>query len=453
MIEKSSFNKKYSIEFLFLSHKLKRCGAPKFISMAIFLLFVILSALTIWSVTTKVDELATAQGEVLPASKIHKVQHLEGGIIANVFVSDGDVVEKGAELFELMRDTPEADLKRLKKRENSLHIDIFRLKAQLDRKEIQKDDLYDVVMYKGITKSDVQERQIEHAYSLYKKQMQELGHNKDQLALRLEQEKLNLENINKQIFHLKKRQNVLEDQYNMYSELSKQKASSKINLLNTQDRLEEVTGNLLEVIRQETTVKTTILDLENQLKLAEFNQDSLYLEEINDLTSELLEVNEQIARAEDRVKRLVSVAPVKGIVKGLLLNPGNVIAPAEELFEIVPITDILIAEVRVSTEDIGHIKKGDPVKVKVSTYDFSTYGLIDGTVSFISASTFLDEKNQPYYLARVTLSKNYLGSNPNMNNIFPGMRVTADIKTKQRSVMAYLLKPINRTFTSAFSER
>ena len=129
------------------------------------------------------------------------------------------------------------------------------------------------------------------------------------------------------------------------------------------------------------------------------------------------------------------------------------VAAASELFQIVPIDERLLAEVKVSTTDVGHIKVGDSAQIKVGTYDFSTYGSIDGTLESISASTFLDPEKKPYYRCEITLATNYLGSDPTKNLIFPGMTVTADIKTSKKSLLQYMLKPINRTFGEAFKER
>jgi hypothetical protein len=102
---------------------------------------------------------------------------------------------------------------------------------------------------------------------------------------------------------------------------------------------------------------------------------------------------------------------------------------------------------------VGHVKVGDQVQVKVGTYDFASYGSIPGVLDSVSASTFLDAERKPYYRGLVTLSKNYLGNDPTRNLVSPGMTVSAEIKTGKKSLLTYLLKPINRTFTESFQER
>jgi HlyD family type I secretion membrane fusion protein len=121
--------------------------------------------------------------------------------------------------------------------------------------------------------------------------------------------------------------------------------------------------------------------------------------------------------------------------------------------EIVPTEGEIFAEVRISPNDIGHIKVGYPVIVKISSYDFTRYGSVDGTVKGLSATTFVDEKGQSFYRGVITMEKNYLGEQPGNNMILPGMIVNADIITGTKSLLEYFLKPIHRALNSAFTER
>jgi len=239
----------------------------------------------------------------------------------------------------------------------------------------------------------------------------------------------------------------------MYNSLAEQKAISKVDVLNVQERLQEVIGNLLNITKDRTAIESTILELENKLKTYEFDKGNEALKQLNDDTTQLLEVREQISRAQLAVDQLLVKAEAAGVVKGMTLHPGDVVTSGTVLFNIVPVSTSLVAEVKVSTDDIGHVSIGDPVQVKVSTYDFSTYGSIPGKLISISASTFLDPEKKPYYKCNIELSKNYLGDDPSINLIVPGMTVVAEIKTGRRTLLHYLLKPINRTFNEAFKER
>jgi HlyD family secretion protein/adhesin transport system membrane fusion protein len=132
---------------------------------------------------------------------------------------------------------------------------------------------------------------------------------------------------------------------------------------------------------------------------------------------------------------------------------GGVIESGKILAEIVPLEGNLIVETQIQPKDIGHIRTGLPVKIKVGSYDYSRYGAINGELIYISATTFVKDTGVRYYMGRVSLARNYVGSDPKKNLIVPGMTVQADIVTGSKSILAYLLKPIRNSVTTAFSER
>ncbi len=147
-------------------------------------------------------------------------------------------------------------------------------------------------------------------------------------------------------------------------------------------------------------------------------------------------------------------APVRGVVKQFkTATIGAVVAPGETLMEIVPMDDEMVVEGRILPRDIGHVKLGQEVSVKVSTYEYNRYGDLTGLVRKISASTFQDRDRGPYYKVIVVLQRNYLGDDPGQNLIFPGMVVQADIRTGAKTLLEYLLRPVYRSLNRAFSER
>lgn len=449
----SKINKQHSISHLLMSERLSESGSPKIIRASILSIGFVMLILVVWAQFTQIDEIATATGEIVPIDQILPVQHLDGGIVYKVYVKDGDAVKKGQPLFELNPEPNTSDLKRLQKRQNSLEISIYRLQSQLRGKAVSYDDIMNVITYKNITEPALAKLEIENAKMYQEQALQQEAYNRSQLATRLAQEKINLKNNSAQLVALEDRKKVIEDQLNMYKTLSDQKAVSKVDLLNVQERLQEIIGSLLSINKDRTAIESTVLDLENKLKTFEFDKDNASLKELNDDTSQLLEVREQIARAQVSVNQLLVKAESDGVVKGFALHPGDVVTSGTLLFNVVPLSEHLVAEVKVSTTDIGHVKVGDPAQVKVGTYDFSTYGALKGTLTTISASTFLDPDKKPYYKCDVSLPKNYLGDDPSKNQVFPGMTVVAEIKTGRRSLLHYMLKPINRTFSNAFKER
>ncbi|MBF0214090.1 MAG: HlyD family type I secretion periplasmic adaptor subunit, partial [Magnetococcales bacterium] len=176
--------------------------------------------------------------------------------------------------------------------------------------------------------------------------------------------------------------------------------------------------------------------------------------ELNTALAEQAQVDEQIARLENRVARLVITAPVRGVIQEMGTSTlKGVIPPGGLVAKIIPLGDTLDAEIRITTRDIGHVKVGQPVTIKVLTYDYARYGTIAGEMRSISPDAFMDDKQQPYFKGLVRLSAHHLGSRPGVNEILPGMTVQADIHTGSKTLMAYLLKPIYASINEAFRER
>jgi len=154
------------------------------------------------------------------------------------------------------------------------------------------------------------------------------------------------------------------------------------------------------------------------------------------------------------VVRLDVRAPVTGIVQGLTINTVNaVVKPGQPIMQIVPVDDELVAETRVSPKDIGYVSVGQNVDVKVDSFVATSFGGIEGRVLSLSPSTYLDERKQPYYLARIRLARAFVGDDPTRFNIIPGMTIQADIKTGSKTLLDYLIRPISRGFNRAFRER
>jgi HlyD family secretion protein/adhesin transport system membrane fusion protein len=178
------------------------------------------------------------------------------------------------------------------------------------------------------------------------------------------------------------------------------------------------------------------------------------MDDLSTVISELAQVQESIGRLEDRVKRLVLIAPVRGYVKGLIQHySGAVIQPGGPVCEIVPADEEMTVDAKLDTKDVGHLVAGQRVKIKVGTYDPARFGFAWGTLKQVSANSFLDEKNKPYFKGIVTMDHDYVGDVPGKYRISPGMTVTAEIITGDKSLLQYMLKPIFTQLHESFHER
>jgi HlyD family secretion protein/adhesin transport system membrane fusion protein len=200
--------------------------------------------------------------------------------------------------------------------------------------------------------------------------------------------------------------------------------------------------------------RNAIHEYEWRLQSIDSDSRDKALQQIETLEREQAETVELAKKLQKQVERLAIRSPVDGVVKGLEFHTiGGVIAPGHKLMEIVPAGKEIFAEVKISPNDIGHIKPGMPVIIKVTSYDSSRYGHIDGKVTSLSATTFTSEKGQSYYKGVITLAKNYVGNIPGQNHVLPGMIINGDIITGQKSLLDYLLKPVHKALNSSFGER
>jgi HlyD family secretion protein/adhesin transport system membrane fusion protein len=166
------------------------------------------------------------------------------------------------------------------------------------------------------------------------------------------------------------------------------------------------------------------------------------------------ELEDTIVSLKDRVNRLVVRSPVAGLVQEVPLQANSgVLPPGGIVAKIVPVEGGLLVESHIDTRDIGFLEAGQPVTVKVNAFDYSRYGVIDGRLNFISPSTFLDDNNSPYYLAKIELDKSHVGVDPAQNQILPGMTAQADITTGTKTIFQYILKPIYTVLNESFFER
>jgi HlyD family secretion protein/adhesin transport system membrane fusion protein len=246
----------------------------------------------------------------------------------------------------------------------------------------------------------------------------------------------------------------LREQATMREELAAKGLIARALFLDTKRELSRVQGDRDRILSQEVTAREALTESENRLIDIHSSLMRQTMDELGVTTNELAQVRESIGRLRDRVERLEIRSPVRGIVKGLQVkNQGAVIPPGGVVCDVVPVEKDLKVETKINTRDIGHLRVGQPVKVKVTTYDFARYGAVTGTLVRISASSFTDEKGIPFFKGLVALDHDYVGPTPNLYPISPGMTVSAEIVTGEKTLLQYILKPIFTQVQQSFHER
>lgn len=413
------------------------------INFAIMFSAALLVSLVIWAHITQIKEVATTQGEVIPADLVHNVQHLEGGIISELLVHNGDVVSKGQVLLRFSPPAAISDLEQMSVRYTSLLLQQERLQALIENREPYFGET-------GTNYPKIAEKQLTIYQAQLESQSQKgiLLDNQVGLKKREQRRALNQSAI------MKKEVALLKEQLDIRKNLSKSGVVARDELLETEIKLSE---NVREYQKFRDNYKVATATLSE----AKQKRTDTKLQFIKDLQlesgkaiNEIAEVKHSLVRLEDRADRLNVTAPVSGVVQALSISSVNAVAePGKVILRIVPMDDELIIESRILPDDIGHVHIGQSADVKVDSYDSSRFGSIEGTVKQISATTYLDEKNNPYYRSEISLKKSWVGNNPEHMKIIPGMTVQANIETGAKSILAYLLRPISRGFDNAFSER
>jgi len=431
-------------------------GYSKLMRRSTLIIAMIVALLIIWASLTQVDEVAVSFGEIQPAQEIQAIQHLQGGTVATIYVKNGQEVEEGEKLLKFDPEAVRSELQKSQSKELSLTLDSKRLQAFIHKTPPADIDWREAIVkspYNTVENQKNIENSIREENNLLIQQVRERQNQYAIYKEKISQKKSQLQQYDDSRVELEKGLILYQKEEGMYESLVKTGYVSKIDYITSQRKTIESAAQLKQIYAKIESSRSELHEAEEELRKLDTTFNKQALEELNAINSQLLEIHHTIQRLMDLNKNLVIKAPTRGIIKGLTVLPGSVIAPGSNIFDIVPTGGKMDVICKVSTRDIGHIKIGDPTQVKVMAYEFTRYGIVDGKVIEISASTFADQDKLPYYKTKVSLSKNYVGNNPKINQLKPGMTVQVDIITGKKSLISYILKPIARGFNAAFTER
>lgn len=406
-------------------------------------LFIMLAV--IWSYFAELDVVVKGQGKVIPVSQIQIVQNLEGGIVEEIFVHEGDIVKAGQILLRIDDTRFNSSLREDEIKRYSLQLKGMRLQAESSGAESFPEIPEE--LSKRVPKLAAQEKQLFD---------QRQAEQQSKLAIVVEQ----VNQKEHQINELKTKQSSLKGSIRLASRelsltrpLRKQGAVSEVEILQLERKVNDLKGEIdqlsLSIPRSESEKKEAERKLDEVRQ--KFQQEAQA--EFNKVSAELSTLQEASVALEDRVARTLVRAPLRGTVKSLLVNTvGGVVQPGMDLVEIVPMDEGLLVEARVLPKDIAFIRPGLDATVKLTAYDFGIYGGLKGKVKHISADSFVDEKENPYYLVRILTVENYLVRDGEELPIIPGMTTEVDILAGKRSVFDYILKPILKAKQNAMQE-
>jgi len=403
-----------------------------------------LAGFLLWAKLAVLDEVTRGFGKVIPSQRVQEIQNLEGGILSEIFVQEGQVVEKEALLCRLRNEQAASFLRDAQTKALEHRAAIARLTAVVeDHDPVFDDELKEKA-------PQLLQDQL-HIFQAQKNQLSiELGVLRDQYEQK-ESEVTEMEGRRRQ---LEKSLKVAQKQRDIAKPLVEKHIHSELDYLALEQKVLELKGDVdaltLGLPRTRRAAKEALGRIEQ--RKAESRSEAL--EEINERRRELLSINETLSAGGDRVTRTDVRSPVKGVVKHILINTlGGVVKPGESIMEVVPLDDSLLVEANIKPSDIAFLHPQQKAKVKITAYDFSIYGGLDGTVENISADTIQNEKGESFYLVKVRTKNNAILYRGERLPIMPGMTAQVDILTGKKSVLDYLLKPILKAKQNALRER
>ncbi len=399
--------------------------------------------LLIWAGFADVDQMVRGMGQVVPSQRVQRMQNLEGGIVQEILVREGQVVEKDMIILRIDNKTADSQYREALSRSLDLAANIARLEALIDGGQAAYPP--EVLEKKELVIS--QNELLQSARIRDESELQVLLLQSETRLREAEEQK-----------ELKKQTeasvNIAQKQRELALPALKSKAYSQAQFLDLEQKLQDLKTQMagyehsiprLEVAAQEATERYN-------LRKAELEHE--YYKELSEMRKQYTSIVELLSAGDDKVQRTEMRSPVRGVIKTILANTiGGVVAPGATVMEIVPLDDSLIIEAKFSPADIAFLRPGLRAKVRVTAYDFSVYGGMDATVENISADTIENQKGETFYNVKVRTDKSYLQHGEQDLPIMAGMVTEVDVLTGKQTILDYLLKPLLKTQQRAFREK
>ncbi|MDX1809734.1 MAG: HlyD family type I secretion periplasmic adaptor subunit [Sulfurospirillaceae bacterium] len=397
-----------------------------------------------WSYITYVDEIVRSIGKVIPSGENKVLQNLEGGIIEDILVKEGDRVKQGQILLKIKNVKSTVDLDEIKFRYNDLFAQSYRLIAQATMKSLKFDKAFAKKHPGLVTREE----------SLYNTNMNQLKAKIDVLQKQIKQKNDQLKEAVVKAKDLQRSYFLINEEINMTEPMVKEGIKSKVDFLKLQREANKIKTDINTINNSTPEIRSSIDEIRSKINETRLTFIAKSKQDLNDVLGKLDITENKIESYQDTVNRTYVRSPVEGIVKKMYVNTiGGVIRPGMDLIEVVPDNKNLIVEVKILPKDIAFIYYGQGALVKFTAYNYSIYGGLKGKVIGISPDTITDKDNKTYYIVRIKTDKDTLVYNGEKLKIIPGMTVNADIITGKRTIFDYIMKPILNSKDYIFTER
>jgi adhesin transport system membrane fusion protein len=402
---------------------------------------IVLALLVAWAGYTKIDEITRGEGRVIPSQQVQVVQSYDGGIVSELLVKEGEAVTKGQSLVKIDQTRAVSSLRENRSQYLSLLAKQSRLKALATGTEYEED---------AEIKAEAPELYIQE-YALYTASKAEVASQKAIATEQLKQRKRELAETQERLQQAQRGYDLTKRELDVTRPLQESGAVSEVDLLRLERDASRLRGERNQAREQVGRVRASISEAESKIAEVELVFRSKVRTELSEVTAKLNALSEVSVALDDKVKQSVLKSPVNGTVSRLFYNTvGGVIQPGKEVLELVPTDDTLVLETKIQPRDIAFVGLNQPAAVKLTAYDYTIYGTMKAKVISVAADSIVDEKGNAFYIVKVQTLKPSLGEDL---PIIPGMVAQVDIITGKKSVLSYLLKPVLKAKSYAFTER
>lgn len=408
--------------------------------LLLLLIVALISSTIYWASVWTIEQGAAGIGRVIPSRQTQLVENLDAGIVREILIREGDLVEEGQVLIKLENTGENARLSELLKRELELSIELDRLELEINGQPVfsppQDADRYP-------------EKMIKDQETIFVANLRRLEEN---LRIRQFQKSQKEQALNEARANIKKQELALElvsRELKLSADLFKKKAIPELEYIRARRAAQELESNLEIATASTARIKAEINEAKAQIEAENSNYKIAALERYTLVNSDLTAVVERIKEAKEKVRQSDLTSPVSGIINQLnVTTEGDVLLPGTTAVEITPVDDQLLFEVDIRPQDIAFVRPGLRAQIRLSAYDYTKYGAFEGTVERIGSDTIVNENNDSFF--RVIVTTDGVNAFPDEVQVIPGMIATVNILTGERTVLDLVLRPVLRVRDLAF---
>ena len=418
-------------------------NSPRYMVSIIYLMAVCLVVFIFWMNWAEIDIVVRGGGKVNPSRQVQVIQSLEGGVVSEILVREGEQVEINQPLMKISDISFAGSFEENRLFYLELKAKISRLTAEANAQPFIADAEVEASM----------PELMQSERSLYESNLQQLGETLRILEEKRKQHENGLVEAQGKQKQLAKSFKLISQELAIKKPLVRNHLISEVDYLQLQGREAEIEGELESIRLSIPRLKSLIEEARGKINQTRLDFQNMAKKELNEVVGEVTRIAEAQAALKDRVKRTTMRSSVKGTIQRLHINTiGGVIKPGSAVIEVIPRDDALLVELKIKPSDIADISVGQLARIKFTAYDFAIYGSLEGKVEFISADTITNEEGESYFFARIRPVRPYLGHEKRPLPIKVGMVTEVDIITGKKTILQYLLKPIIRGMDKALGE-